>query len=153
MRYARKIDGGHVDYIDIPQPWPEGYWTNDPVTFCEKMFPDTTGWEQVADDAGDVPVPTPAPQPKLLTKTAFQDYAISQLGGGVTGMGRFTDIMDATAASASSAVRFAFARYTAADTFEKTQTGVLTGIMAADTQAGHITADERAAILNNWPTA
>ena len=98
------------------------------------------------------PAPS-APSPRLLSKTQFQDYAISHLGGGVTGMGRFTDIMDATAASASSAVRFAYARYQAADTFEKTQTGVLTGIMAADTQAGHITADERTTILDNWPIA
>ena len=116
--------------------------------------------ERITADDGHVrecryyarPAPPPPP-PRVLTKTQFQDYAVSQLGGGVTGMGRFTDIMDATAASASSAVRFAYARYPAADTFEKTQTGVLTGIMAADTQAGHITADERTTILDNWPIA
>ena len=93
------------------------------------------------------------PQPVLLSKTAFQDYAVSQLGGGTIGMGRFTDIMDATAASTSSIVRFAFARYTAAVTFEKINTAALTTIMAADTTTNHLTTDEQTAILSNWPTA
>jgi hypothetical protein len=68
-------------------------------------------------------------------------------------MGRFTEIMDATRDSASGAVRFAFARYEAALTFEKENTATLTSIMAADSQAGHITSAERAAILEGWPEA
>lgn len=97
-------------------------------------------------------VPTaPAPQPRVLSKTAFQDYAISQLGGGLAGMGRFTEIMDATRDSASGAVRFAFARYEAAQTFEKDNTETLTAVMAADSTAGHLTDAERAAIITNWP--
>lgn len=98
------------------------------------------------------PAAPPDPMPMLLSKTAFQDYAISQLGGGVTGMARFTEIMDATRDSASGAVRFAFARYEAAITFEKNNTALLTNIMVNDTQAGHLTAPERAAIIDNWPT-
>jgi hypothetical protein len=94
-----------------------------------------------------------APTPRVLSKTAFQDYAVGQLGGIPTGMARFTEIMDATRDSPSGAVRFAFARYEAAVTFEKENTAALTAIMAADSNAGHITADERTAIIENWPNA
>jgi len=97
-------------------------------------------------------IPDAPAVPRVLSKTAFQDYAISQLGGGVTGMGRFTEIMDATRDSAAGAVRFAFARYEAAITFEKENTATLTAIMAADSRTGHITGAERTAILDNWPS-
>lgn len=66
-------------------------------------------------------------------------------------MARFTEIMDATRDGSSAAVRFAYARYEAALTFEKTNTAALTSIMAADSQTGHITSDERTAILAAWP--
>lgn len=98
-------------------------------------------------------VEVPDPTPRVLSKTSFQDYAISKLGGGATGMARFTEIMDATADSASGAVRFAFARYEAAQTFEKENTGLLTSIMAADNTPGHITPQERQAIIDGWPEA
>lgn len=91
------------------------------------------------------------PQPRILSKTAFQNYAVTQLGGGLMGMGRFTEIMDATKNSASGAVRFAFARYEAANTFEKENTSQLTAVMAADSTEGHLTEQERTAILDNWP--
>lgn len=90
-------------------------------------------------------------RPLVLSKTAFQDYAISRLGGGLAGMARFTEIMDATRDSSSGAVRFAFARYEAAQTFEKENTALLTAVMAADSTGGHITEAERTAILDNWP--
>lgn len=90
------------------------------------------------------------PRPLILSKTAFQDYAVSQLGGGLTGMSRFTEIMDAAAASPVGAVRFVFARYEAADRFEKTNTATLTQIMAGN---GTMTAEERTAIIDNWPEA
>jgi hypothetical protein len=98
-------------------------------------------------------IDAPDAAPRVLSKTAFQDYAVSQLGGGSTGMARFTEIMDATRDSASGSVRFAFARYEAAATFEKTNTETLTAIMAADSQPGHITSAERTAIIDNWPAA
>lgn len=88
--------------------------------------------------------------PLILSKTAFQDYAVMQLGGGVTGMTRFTDIMDATASNSNAAVRFAYARYEAADRFEKTNTAALTQIMVGN---GAMTAQERNAIIDNWPEA
>lgn len=95
----------------------------------------------------------PTAKPFIFSKTAFQDHAVAQLGGGLIGMGRFTAVMDATRDSASGAVRFAYARYQAAQTFEKTNTASLTAVMAADTQTGHLTTDERTAILDNWPEA
>lgn len=99
------------------------------------------------------PPPVPlGPRPGLLSKTAFQDHAVTQLGGGAIGMARFTEIMDATRESADGAVRFAYARYEAAQIFEKNNTASLTQIMAGDSQAGHLTGDERADILENWPT-
>lgn len=98
-------------------------------------------------------IPDPPKSPRILSKTAFQDYAISQLGGGLSGMARFTAIMDATRDSSSGAVRFAFARYEAAQTFEKENTATLTAVMAADSTAGHLTDAERAAIIENWPEA
>lgn len=62
MKYARSVDGVFVDPVSIPQPWPENYWTNDPVEFCEKMFPGTTGWQEVPENTGEVVVTvTPAP--------------------------------------------------------------------------------------------
>lgn len=95
--------------------------------------------------------PDPPKSPRILSKTAFQDYAITQLGNGLTGMARFTTIMDATRDSTNAAVRFAFARYEAAQTFEKENTATLTAVMAADSTTGHLTDAERAAILDNWP--
>lgn len=98
------------------------------------------------------PPPTPGPRPpSVLSKTAFQDYAVTQLGGGLTGMGRFTEIMDATKNSSAGAVRFAYSRYEAANTFEKENTSQLTAVMAADNTEGHLTEQERTAILDNWP--
>lgn len=98
-------------------------------------------------------IPDPPKSPRVLSKTSFQDYAISQLGGGLTGMARFTEIMDATRDSSSGAVRFAFARYEAAQTFEKGNTATLTAVMAADSTSGHLTDAERTAIIENWPEA
>lgn len=94
----------------------------------------------------------PPKVPRTLSKTQFQDYAVSKLGGGLTGMRRFTEIMDATRDSANPAVRFAYERYQAAVTFEKANTALLTGVMAQDTATpGHLTAAEQAAIIQDWP--
>ena len=60
-------------------------------------------------------------------------------------MARFTEIMNSTRDSSDGAVQFAFARYEAALTFEKTNTATLTTIMAADSETGHLTSDERTA--------
>ena len=91
--------------------------------------------------------------PRVLSKTAFQDYVVSQLGGGETGMARFSEVMDATRDSSSGAVRFAYARYQAAQSFEKANTATLTKVMSDDLYPGHLTTAERDDILDNWPTA
>ena len=96
----------------------------------------------------ELDLPDPPTSPRVLFKTAFQDYAVSQLGGSVTGMGRFIEIMDATRDSVSAAARFAYARYEAANTFEKSNVELLTGVME---QAGAMLPDERTAIVDNWP--
>lgn len=86
--------------------------------------------------------------PLTLSKTAFQDYAVSQLGGIPDGMARFITIMESTKVSASAAVRFAYARYEAATTFEKTNTAAITQVMV---DGGCMTSQERTDILDNWP--
>lgn len=88
--------------------------------------------------------------PAVLSKTAFQDYAVSQLGGGATGMARFVTVMDATKVSESAAVRFAFARYEAASVFEKSNTALLTTVMV---NGGCMTPAERTDLIDNWPTS
>jgi hypothetical protein len=97
----------------------------------------------------EVDTPDPPTSPLLLSKTAFQDYAVSQLGGGMTGMARFQAIMDGCAAG-TGAVKFCFSRYEAAQTFLKTAVDQFTQIMVA-ANPPVMTADERAAIIGNWP--
>ena len=92
--------------------------------------------------------PDPPTVPQILSKTAFQDYAVSQLGAGTTGMARFQAIMDA-AEVASGAVKFCFSRYEAANTFAKDQVDAFTQIMVAATI---MSATERSNVLTNWPT-
>lgn len=94
--------------------------------------------------------------PLTLSKTAFQDHAVACLmsvnsSTQAQAMARFTAIMEATKTSSDGAVKFAFSRYEAAQTFEKTNTAALTALMAADSTTGHLTTDERTAILDGWP--
>lgn len=110
-----------------------------------------TNGKEVSEQRWYRPEPPQPKPPALLSATGFQDFAVLQLGGSLVGMARFTEIMDATRDSADKAVRFAFARYEAAITFEKNNVASLTSIMANDTQNGHITTAERKAILDNWP--
>lgn len=112
-----------------------------------------TGTHETFCVKGPDPVPPASPVYRVLSKTAFQDYAVTQLGGGLTGMSRFTQIMDATKNSTNDAVRFAFARYEAAMTFEKSNASVLMAVMSSDTTTGHLTSAEETAILDNWPEA
>lgn len=85
--------------------------------------------------------------PKVLSKTAFQDLAISNLGGGTTGMARFQAIMDACE-SGDGAVKFCYSRYEDAKTFEKTAVSSFTQIMVG---ASIMTTQERDQILAAWP--
>jgi len=92
-------------------------------------------------------VPDPPSIPSLLSKTAFQDLAVANLGSGTTGMTRFQAIIDACPAG-SGAVKFCFSRYEAAVTFEKADVANFTAIMVG---ASIMTQAEADAILNNWP--
>lgn len=119
----------------------------DPVT--GDLVRITTDSGAVIYERYTVPSLPPDPSPRILSKTGFQDYAVSKLGGGQSGMERFTEIMDATRDSASGAVRFCFARYEAAVTFAKEQVAGFTQVMVG---AGVMTSNERASILDGWPT-
>lgn len=88
-----------------------------------------------------------APVPRLLSKTAFQDLAVANLGGGTDGMIRFQEIMDECAAG-EGVVKFCFSRYEAAVTFEKAAVAQFTSIMVG---AGIMEAAERTAVLGDWP--
>jgi len=156
ITYARIVDGYAVDVTITPPELNEQF--NPDWLKNHPFIQVPNGTQHGAVDNGDGTYTNPPPRPtpdfifKILSKTAFQDYAISQLGGGVTGMSRFTEIMDATRLSSSSAVRFAFARYEAAITFEKENTSTLTAVMASDVgTTGHLTDAERNAIVSNWP--
>lgn len=98
----------------------------------------------------EVDVADPATSPLVLSKTAFQDYAISVFGSGdvIAGMNRFSEIMDATRDSTNGAVRFAYARYQAAQTFEKANVELLAGVMET---GGAMTPEEKGALIENWP--
>ena len=85
------------------------------------------------------------------------DHAVAQLmtvnsSTQKDALGRFTAVMEAAKNSTDAAVRFAYARYEAADIFEKTNTDTLTSFMVSDTTSGHLEANERTAVLDNWPT-
>ena len=101
------------------------------------------------DNQGNTVVNNPdgPPIPRVLSKTAFQDHAVSQLGAGTIGMARFQAIMDACQAGAG-AVKFCFSRYEGANTFEKAKVADFTALMVANAL---MTANERTAIINNWP--
>lgn len=158
MKYARIVDGRVVDPVVIPSGI-------NPQEYVTKIFPGLTGFVEVpentlpgASDNGDGTYtnptpPTPVTTYKILSKTAFQDYAITVLGGGLTGMTRFMEIMNATKNSASGPVQFAWERYNAASSFEKDNTDLLTDVMLSDTiTSGHIVQSEKDDLISNWPT-
>lgn len=150
MMWAQIINGRAVNPVTVdPADCYAAEWLAEQPPFVE--VPDGTLHGAVDNGDGTFTNPVEASKPRILSKTAFQDYAVTQLGGGLTGMGRFTEIMDATRNSSAGAVRFAYSRYEAANTFEKENTSQLTAVMAADTTEGHLTEQERTAILDNWP--
>lgn len=115
-------------------------------------------WTQIPDgtrsgakDNGDGTFTNPASSPgvpAILGKTQFRSYAVSQLGGGVTGMARVQAIMDATEA-ATGAVKFCFTQYQDATSCVLAD---MTTFLAIVLGASIITQDEHDAVLNNWPT-
>ena len=142
MKYGIIIDGKVTEPVFIPRAD-----ESDPIAWLGRQFPTLSGpWERVSEGAvpGAIyngPGSSTNEQvdvnstPASLSKTEFQDHAVNRLGGGLDGMARFMEIMDATRDSASAAVRFAFARYEAAQSFEKGNTEMLTAVMAGDDAA------------------
>jgi hypothetical protein len=93
------------------------------------------------------PIHTPPAESKILSKINFQDYAVSQLGGSVTGMARFQTIIDSCEKS-TGAVKFCYSRYVAASKFEKNDVKDFTDILVLATI---VTLAEQEALLVNWP--
>lgn len=94
----------------------------------------------------EVDLPDPPTAPLVLSKTAFQDLAWAQLGGGTTGMARFNVIMNGCK-TGSDVLQAVYDRYQAALTFEKAKVLLFTQIMVPSV----MTQAEANAILNNWP--
>lgn len=86
---------------------------------------------------------------KPLTKTQFMDHAVAQLGG----IAEFQTLMeacqDSTDATYGPTLRYAYSRYDAAEVLSKDKVGELSSVMVA---AGLLTSQDRAAVLDNWPT-
>ena len=159
MKYGIIKDNRVTEVTLIPDPLPS--WAADPLSFLSKMFPAFSGWEQVSETCvnGSVlqengnyinPVVGNSTSPILLSRTGFQDLCVSCLGAGVTGMSRFSNIMDATKAHENGAVRFAYERYNSALTFEKTNAETLLSILYTFEV---ITEKELTDILAGWPEA
>lgn len=89
-----------------------------------------------------------SPVPVTLPKIEFRVHCKDSLGGGTEGMARFQEIIDAAAAS-TGAVKFAYTQYEAAQNFRKSEVADFLTLLEAATI---ITTQERAAVLDAWPT-
>jgi len=99
----------------------------------------------------------PDPVPRELSKTAFMDHAIAQFMAVNASTlddayARFDEVMEAAKGSAQGKIRAAYKRYDAANTLSKDTTEVLTQWMVDSTDTGKLTAAERTAVVDNWPT-
>lgn len=95
-----------------------------------------------------VTVPAPPTFPLLLSSTAFNKYAAGRLaGGGVNGMARFMEIMQA-GRDAGGAAAFCVNQYDKALTFEKSEVLAFGNVLKG---AGCMTQDEVDGILDDWP--
>ena len=90
-----------------------------------------------------VPVPPAAP-PAILTDKQFRKYAAQTLQSAAA----VGSIWKAAQASADPDIQFAFMAWSKAQTFEKNEVESLTASLVPSC----MTAVQRTAILNNWPT-
>ena len=82
--------------------------------------------------------------PRTLTKTAFMDtWVAASLSAA-----RYGAVMKAMKDSSDGDVIYAYERYTAASTFDKTLTESLTSTLVS---SSIMTSNERTALLNAWP--
>ena len=92
---------------------------------------------------------TPAPgvntEPRTLSKTAFIDHCVTQLGDPAT----FMALLDTISTHADLNIKYAHERYVAAVEFEKdTATGFFDGLLTATV----IDQTQRDSLVGNWPT-
>ena len=159
MTYAQVYDGRAYNCTPDPAKAFSPDWILSEEEAGRSFVEVPDGTQSGAVDNGDgtfTNPPQPEAPPAILSKTAFQDLAFGALGGGVTGMARFQEIMDACASGTTNdqahapalAVKACFSRYMVADTFAKEQVASFTAIMVA---AGVMTTNERADVLAAWP--
>lgn len=149
---AKGISDEIINISDMPDklPWVEGedyeVLSGEPIHDVPTRIRDNTGesFTTYAEKGPDQPRP-----PATLEKTDFRAYAVSQLGGGLTGMARFQDIMDA-AQTATGAVKFCFTQYEDAKTVVLPELIIFLGIMRS---ANIITQQEHDDVINNWPVS
>ena len=94
------------------------------------------------------PPPAPTTNPKILSKTEYQDHCFSQLGGGSTGMVRYGAIMKAARSSNNDGVVACMERYEAANSVEKANAQIFIAFLVS---AAIATQQEADAVINNWP--
>lgn len=94
------------------------------------------------------PITPATPQPKPLSKTAFMDHAITQLGSIAAFQTLMEACRDSTDQDYGATLRYAYSRYDAADVLNKTVVATLSQVMV---DAGLLSASDRTAVLDNWP--
>lgn len=95
-------------------------------------------------------VPDPPTIPKILAKTDFRAYAVSQLGGSTTGMARFQAIMDAAEGS-TGVPKFCFTQYQDAGSMIKSDVDNFLQILVAANLTNGPTQQEHDNVIGNWP--
>ncbi|MEX0299204.1 MAG: hypothetical protein AB3N28_09045 [Kordiimonas sp.] len=89
--------------------------------------------------------------PQTLSKVAFMDHAVDVLGGGLTGITRYGEVIKAARASESAPVITAMERYQNATNIECDDTAVFLDILVADADIP-LSQGDRDTIIDGWPT-
>ena len=97
-------------------------------------------------EVGDESVSVPEVRPLTLSKTAFLDHAVAQLGS----PSRLIDVLETARDHADADLRYAYRRYEAAQTLNK---DVASEFLDKLLQAKIINQAERDDLVIDWPTA
>lgn len=95
------------------------------------------------------PPETPPEVVRTLSKTAFMDHCIAQLGSIAAFQTLMEACRDSTDATYGATLRYAYSRYEAADVLSKAVVATLSQVMV---DAGLLSASNRSKVLDNWPT-
>lgn len=98
----------------------------------------------------EVDMPDPLKKDELLSVGPFKSYCYAQLGGGQAGATRFGQIILAAKNTTDGGVYAAYDQYVSADTYDKANVTIFAQLLVT---GGIMTANEAAAIINNWPMA